>query len=1823
MMAICLSSLMAFMAFTQNAFGRGKDFASVLKADVVKLQKASDKDPETFKDGVATLEAKYASVKNPVERSVAHAMLASCYAEMGTSGLADFDREVTALFQKKKAEHLSHVLDAPEALAEARVKDYAALFLSGDDDGMYGNDMLAVLTRYVCDAAEWGADGKKMRIDACEKAFSLYRRRGNMDGYGLMKMRWIESVSGAPKSLGGISASAAADSLHALLMEVKDAEVGADVAMEYCDALGNRMAGSDDGQCRDSKILFLKWALAHVAKSKSTPALQQELNVLLRPRVEVGTLRVGAAGCPAEVTVDMWHCDNVRLTVRRYAGEKQLKDGSSQLLLSGEVVESRFVSLAIDSANAARQKQGLPLCGKATAEFALPAGRFVMVAEACGERDVQRFHVSSMCVMAAPLNDSVARYVVADIVTGRPLKGVRVLCGDGLADDDIWTGKAYGKKGVKTLVTDDEGAVCAGSWVCAVKDDDDFTNVLSPYYKMYRPWTHEGLKASVMTDRSIYRPGQTVKAALIAYVQHGDVLHVADDASLSVAVSMGDKRDTLRVVTNAMGSASFDYVLPDDGHVGTVSFAVLDGKSRLGSSYVRVEEYKRPTFDVKMEGDTRGAFGQAVRVTGVAEMFAGAPVQGAKVSYQVSCRPASRWFGGWDYIDDARGSTQTGDDGRFSVPVVLTDEYVSDDARAMAFRVNVVVTDVAGETHEAEWRVYVGEPFGHYDVRDAGRMLNLAGKDSLVVDACDVNGKRVALKSRYRLMHGDKLCAEGSFVSGDPLYMPQGLRPGVQYRLCVESADTAVRMSAMEYELVTYSTAVPELRCGSAVSGVAVRKYDDVRESDVLYAEKSTFEAGKGIDLYMSTRETDACVYINVVGEHGLVNHYAVVTDGSMKRLSLPYSPEWGECMAVSMMYVRGGKHCFKSLTFTLAEPDNKLSLEWKTFRNRLEPGQKETWTLTVRDKDGHGVSGAELMAVLYDASLDRISGHSWSFSTSFGRSGLRWHFDDMVSVPDEASLSISGRLGSVDVRQRRFASFVPFEHDRFARIGNFTAASPRFKGRGMVLAEAAYGSQRVASSGMVMSDSMAGDEEADAGEGADVASLSDAPMRTNFAETAFFLPHLMSDAKGDVRIAFTLPESLTEWQFLGLAHTADVRHGSIAAQAKAQRALMLRPSMPRFVRRGDRVVIAASVVNMDDAALDGSVRMRLIDAATGQTLHEESRRVSMPAGKTVAVDFAFDVDRAWNDIDCEMTVASGDKGDGERNPLPVLPAERMVTETVPFFIKGDADGGKVTKDIDLSALFNGNSPSADSRSMKVEYMDGPAWMCIEALRSVKNPETDDAVSWSAALAANASLAELLRAFPVMERYESADSLRRSVAKAEDKLAGLQKADGGWAWFNGMESNRYVTLAVCESMVETPSLSPRMSSMLRRGVAYLDSVMLTAYKQRRADDLAVMGNDMLRYLSVAARTGLDGVSREVSKMRSAYAKMAEKDVGNLTIYGVARTSLMLRDCGRVKAADRLVGILKDYTVEKPGLGRFYATDAAYYSWMDYRIPTQLAAMRAIMRKDSADAFLPDMLLWLVAQKQVQRWDNPMTAIEVARLLQAIEPLDNLREVSLPVISVDGAAPLSMERGVADGGRERLEEREPALALEGCVVAEVPEEALAGGVSSMKVEKGGRGVSWGAVHASFSENADSLKAYAAGELAVGRKCYVQRGGVGEWMPCGEDIALRVGDRVRVRHVVTADRDMDFVKVSSQYPACFEPVSQLSGYRWMGGRGGFVSVHDSCVDMFFDWFTRGTATLDVEYYVARVGEYGMGFATVECEYAKQYGGHTAGQRVAASK
>ncbi len=1799
---IAIAFCCCFMG-ASHAFGKKDNFAVKVKSAVERIQKEADKDPDTFKQNIVELEKELEGRRDAVEQSVAAAMLASCYGEMTQSYIHVFDEETRTQFLQKKDAYFSRVLADMEALADAKSDPYSVLLEKGKDSDLYENDMLSVLLDFVENHAGWEA---YQRVEAYQRACEVYRQRGNINAYAMLKMRlWILQRR-VEKRHGFLSAEQHKDSLYRLLQQVKGEEVGADVALEYANELNKK----------DESILFLQWAEEHVARSRRSGMLRSVLDDLLCPHVQVGDFSTSPllAGTSSKVKLEYWNCERVTVTIRHYMGKISGTGDGAGLKENGAVVEKRELLLGTDTANVARKAKGLPVVGTAEFSLTLPAGRYVVVAEAAGKRMVKECQVTSLYLIALGKKNGVSQVYVLDKETGRPVSGVKVQCRKRVPSDEEKQEGWENRDVVNELLADAQGMVEVPEdlWVRAVKDDVDYTY----YTRLGKSWTllsEERINKNleVVTDRGIYRPGQTVKGAVVVCVQNDGQVKVLPSERLQVVAcdALGKEVASAELVTNEYGTASFELVLPADCAVGTLALNAKTQDGALGVAWTKVEEYKRPNFEVTFTGKKAGRFGQRIEAEGKAMMLSGVPVQGASVHYTVECMAAPfRWWerdGRW--IELAQGELVTDESGRFLVPLSLTDDYLKDGCSLMRFRVKAVVADMNGETHEGLWQINVSDEDCVLEVQ-MEREIDLAKNGYFQVEAYDANREKIKLQGDYQILYADSAVAQGVFASAERTALPKDLRLGVRYTLLATTLDRNGKKVENRREFILYSSDLPVVDLDKMGTGQKLRPDSWLKEDDFFCTTSREYVRGGYVDLYFSTRETDAYVIYNVNNKNGRLESYSLVTDGTMQHIRLRHQEEWGEKIEVEMMYVRNGHMSLQTHNFVLERPEKELKMGWASFRDKLLPGQQERWTLTIEDKEGKRVSGAEVMAVLYDAALDRIYSHSWLFNSFYREPYFYRNFaNTTTSFP---MFYLSGYVPRTGGYVREFNSLRGFTYGRslMNRV-MMTSADMALKGRVAGMSYEGIESEVLKENTVRSTWDEGGSKMA---------------MRENFAETAFFLPHQVSDAEGKVDIQFILPESLTEWRFMAFAHTKEMEWDTIRATVVARKELMLRPNLPRFVRVGDKAVLASSVVNQSDRDFSGNVRLRLIDSETGEVVMTEEKLFGVEAGKTAAVQFGFEVKEGWHDLDCELVAAAGNMSDGERNRISVLPTKQQVVETAPFYLTGSVDGAAVEKTIDLTGLFNGNSPTATARQLTIEYTDNPVWMCIEALRSVKNPLNDNAIDYATAWCANARLLRLMDTFPMLEQHENKEELLQNLLQAESKLSELQQEDGGWSWFRGMAGNRYVTLAVCERLAASGALGERMTEMLEQGIRFLDKQELKAYQERRLmkQDEA-LSETSIRYLSLVSAMQGRVMEKGVQKMCEKYLSLLEKKRESMTLYGVAKGASLLRNSNRFKAADKWVELLKEYLVEKPGQGCFFASDQAHYSWMDYRIPTQVAAMKAIQQKDKNDACLNEMMLWLMTQKQVQKWDNPLNTIDVAEMLLQVSPMEKFFVPAVPRLLLDGVALERLSDGTMNERRHELEGRESNLALQGNVLAAVPVNMLEDGVGQLTVIKTSPGISWGAAYAQFADDASQLKAYNTEELRVQRKLYVQSAAGGEWKAYEANEPLRVGDRLRIRHIITADRDMDFVKVAAQHPACLEPVSQLSGYRMLGGRGGYLEVRDAGFNLFFDRFTRGTSTVDMGYYIVREGTYEVGISVVECEYAKQFGGHTASLQIEAVK
>jgi uncharacterized protein YfaS (alpha-2-macroglobulin family) len=1462
-----------------------------------------------------------------------------------------------------------------------------------------------------------------------------------------------------------------------------------------------------------------------------------------------------------------------------------------------------------------------------------------------GVSDGTLMNVTALKTIYRPLPDGTLELVVVDAVSGQPVSEAEVT---------IYTEKGGGYSPQQTYQADKQGTLKLDFlnsnkyWYNAHTAADNAMPILNLWKNDY--YYKESKRKEVLqlfTDRSIYRPGQTVYVSGLAYEMEKDSTRVLADKKYTVSLYDANNNETgkVEVRTNGFGSFSGQFVLPSPCLTGYFSLRAADT-----SVSFKVEEYKRPTFDVTFEPvKVEYQVGDSIEVVGMAKTFAGAPVQNARVHYNISRSYAWVWrFMGrgsarWE------GEAMTDADGKFSVPVHF--EIDSDRRESplwyYTYNIQADVTDGAGETQQANLSLPLGSTSMVLNMDNLPDNLVKEKKLEIKLTAMNLSGEPVDTPVTYQVVEmeeqKDGQEKEGrkvltGTVEANKSFVPEAIYalPSGNYRLKLSAKDTQGRECTASKNFLLFS--LNDKRPPFVIT-------------DWFYQDGLEFDAASPATVYIGSSEKNVYLLYDVFAGNKRLESKRIELSDSVVSFRFPYKKEYGDGILVSMAFVKDGRLYSHNARIMKPAPEKKLQLKWTTFRDKLRPGQQEEWKLTVLYPDGSPAE-AEMLATMYDASLDKIySAHKLDF-------GVDFHY--VVPLTYWNTSYMRNAYLYVDFPLKRLRA-VPLEYSELIipSTGRMEAmvvgygGSPRatlagaLKIRGRSAANAVMNQEAVTD--MVLQEEMvetSAQEKVEMGSSEELAETGDIQIRENFAETAFFYPQLRTNEKGEVSISFVLPESLTRWKFMGLAHTRNVDYGKIEATATASKEFMLQPNMPRFVRVGDKANIAASLMNLSDKGVKGTVRMELFNPETEKVFYSQKQKFDVKGGETGHVNFTFEVSDKYAVMACRM-VADGDTfSDGEQRYIPVLTDKQWVTETVPLNVNGEG-----AHTFSLENLFNKHSKTASEQRLTVEFTAHPAWYAVQALPVVAHPQNEDALSWATAYYAHSLAAYIVKENPrikqvfdswkaqggtketfmsnlqknqelknillaetpwLAEATNEAEQKQRiatlfdlntmnsQLAVSVEKLGELQNADGAWSWYKGMQGSRYVTTQVMEMLVRLNALThqdadSRMQPMIQKGFEYLGKQAAEEYKSmKEAEKKGAVGirpsEQVLRYLYICA---LDGKAPVDEKVNRYFIDKLSGEGKELTIYGKALGAIILQQSGKVAEARLFMQSLMEYSVVTDEMGRYFDTPKARYSWFSYKIPTEVAAMEAIQRITKDTKAIDEMKRWLLKQKQTQTWETPIATADAVYALMATGASDLLANT--------GGVEITL-------GKEVI--RTPADDAIGYIKKTVSGDVM--NIKKVRVDKEGAGMGWGAVYAQYLESMDQIGEQGNG-LSVSRQLYKGDEALNESVP------LKVGDKITVRLTVKADRDMDFVQIKDDRAACMEPLQAVSGFRWGNGLGYYQATKDASTQFFIDQMRKGTYVIEYQVYVNRTGEYQAGIATVQSAYAPEFGGHTGGYRV----
>lgn len=1449
-------------------------------------------------------------------------------------------------------------------------------------------------------------------------------------------------------------------------------------------------------------------------------------------------------------------------------------------------------------------------------------------------------HLSALQVVSFPMEGRQTECHVVDRKTGKPVAGAELV---------FYSIPVPGNYTLyKTFKTDKQGKVVVPDmkeslWMHARAGKDEFMQV-AYWSRRVLPTVNDSKKKvdrmDLFTDRALYRKGQTVYVSGVAYTQEGDSVEVRKDEAIWLALRDANNREIARkeLTTDDFGAFSAEFQLPSETLAGM--FRIESDKA---SCYIRVEEYKRPTFEVTWkEVQEAYTMGDSLQLEGTAKKFSGAPVQGGKVRYTLTRSKAWFWRSMAGEQQLAEGELMTSADGTFAVKVCLerpdTEVSLGWDG-FYRYQVKVEVTDAAGETQEGVLVLPVGEHAIGLQIKGLAGKVAREKLDKMQVQALNMQQQPVALDVVCSLYTLDEAGKKQQTVWGDTVKSGQPFLPEAwmklasgKYLLEVTASDEHGRPCRADQELVLFSLS---------------DRIPPVKTVEWFYQDGTQLEETQPVTLYVGSSEKNVHLFYHVYSGNRMLVSDSFVLNGEIRPFDYTWRPEYGDGITVSFGFMKDGIWYSKQVALKRPVPEKKLTLKWEVFRDRLRPGTEETWTMQILDAAGKPVD-ARLLATLYDASLDRLWDNPWNFQLGFSRytPSVMPFIQSVNSIAMAYSPFYTYSLSSVytpDNWQLYSRLWVPSlrQYRTFSRNGLMV------RGAGIMMKAAAVAPDVMradealnAQSGFTQDD---GVEEAELqSETVSLEAEQTMALRGNFAETAFFYPDLRTDSTGTVRLVFTVPDALTQWKFRGLAHTRYMDYGLLQAETRTEKPFMIQPNLPRFLRRGDETSLAASLMNLSTEEVKGTVRLELVNPMDESVVYQAVQDFQVKAGETSSVRFTFPVNMDGEVLICRMKAEAGEFSDGEQHYLPVLTDKQWMTETLSLQVKGGE-----SQEVNLKDLFNGQSKTAQNRQLTIELTSTPIWYAVQALPVVGNPQQDDAFSWASAYYANAVARKIVelnpQIQPVFEAWkkqgvkketlwseleknqelkslllaetpwlaQAADeqeqrqrigllfdlnAMNYRMGQTVEKLKALQKGDGSWSWFNGMQGSRLVTTQVVELLARLKSMhimaDAQVAGMYLKGLNYLENAFCQEYENLKKDEARKKSPQWpselaVRYLYIASLDAMAG--EKVNKSAKEYmTSKLENRSATYSIYEKALISRILQAKGKRTQAEILVRSIKEYTVVTPEMGRYFDTPKAGYAWNGYRIPTQVAAMEAIQYVEKDEEMLEEMKRWLLKQKQVQCWNTPLATADAVYALLS-----------------DGMALTESGQMQAVAGNVTLETPKDGL---GCI-----SHTLSGAeaeVKTLTVSHTGKTAGWGAVYAQYLEDMDRVKAFEGKGLQVSRE-YIYKG-----KALSAKEKLQVGDKLTVRLTLRADRDMDFVCLKDERAACMEPVRQISGYEWSDGLGRYRVSGDAATTFFMDHLRKGTYVIEYEVHVDRSGVYQAGTSEIQSVYAPEFGSHTEG-------
>jgi len=1423
-------------------------------------------------------------------------------------------------------------------------------------------------------------------------------------------------------------------------------------------------------------------------------------------------------------------------------------------------------------------------------------------------------YVSNLQMLSSyiPTERASGRLYVVDASNQKPLEGMTV---EMMRNNRADTSAVTGKEGFVIPVHDKFRATVRS------KTDSISRDI---YFGYYNPNNSDTIRASVLTDLSVYRPGDKVQFVCIAYDPSAPRIAANRKVTALLNDANGQKVSELALATDNYGRATGDFTLPESGLLGQFCIEVREGSNFIGSSYFSVAEYVAPKFFVELETPDAafGKIGDNLTVKGKALTYSGIPVGNAKVTFNVT---TFNWFWRWSAVPDGvyGGETTTGADGTFTISLP-TEGLRGTQFEKSGFRMTATVTDSSGESQKSSPILFSFNNSTTIDCQLPDRVNAETHDGKIPVMAYNILGRPISATVEYVLTGGrdGREFASGSF-STPSLQLELKNLPSGKFILTLRdslSSDTEVKKEFVVFRNsdsrppITSALWIPDTEITASGSSAHVRVGSSYPDSYILC--EATDSKGYIFRKWIEISEEITSVEVPIRDSKVRVV-FTAMHDLQPENVSVDIIPKSAE---------------------------DRLTMETRTFRDKLTPGANEKWEFIFK-YGGHPASGIPVSGVMTNLALDAIQPFDWSLpSFSTIPSAI---YSSMV-IPRPGTNSFTGNIK----RPRGAGYILPtppslYTYGFSSLLGGYGSGISIRGTRSYLSAGAVVNEAYMVDSATPMMAKTSMKQEAAVEE--EVVSIDDADagntgtdaeqLRPVEMPLALFRPSLTTTAEGELSLSFTVPDFNTTWKLQLLGYTDKMQSLVTTLKAQASKPVMVSSNLPHFLRTGDNVRLAVNLSNNTSEQRIISGKVEITDPLSGKVLYEYSSpgyEVASLSTRTIYADFTVPgseqmiLVRAWAE--------SEEFSDGEQQAISILPASSPVFDSTPFYI----GAGKEDFAIRLPEF-------KQDASVTFQYSDNPVWYCITSLPDVmtnvsdnifsllyayygsmtsagivkKYPAIGEAISkWSASdsgvntplvsrLDTDASLKKFALGNTIWVNDAHSENLRMSrlsellkpeVIKttAEDffnRLSKLMNADGGWSWCPGMQSSLFTTASVVRvlGMLRSTGYLPSDSKgdkMAVDAIAYCDKTYMEMYERDRKH---FQPASMLDYLYARSSFGSGSRTIGFNTLKSKALADIRRQWRSLDIYESACAAILLHREGDKTTPGQILRSLQEKALHTKEKGMWYDNLSSSYSSYPVLLATS-KVLQAFAEIDPQSESVDALRQWLLLQKQTQDWGSDRNTVEVVNSIIS-SGSDWTQDAPLPKITLGGEPLLPASRELSTGTF--------TLSLE-------PSKASG---AELRICKYSAGPAWGGVMSQYILPMDDVKEVSIPDLSVSKNIYVLSDD--ETGSTATEAPVATGSKVRVVITVTNKADLDYLAISDERPAGLQPVEQLSGYTLSDGIYMYRENGKSATNFFIPYLPKGTHQISYDCYATLVGEYSCGIATVQSQYAPMVTAHSAGK------